>query len=59
MSASTVRRTCELRGSWTRVRRYGHDVLREQLLTYVKTQFTADRRAATCWSEGRGGLNAA
>jgi hypothetical protein len=25
----------------------------------VKTQFTADRRAATCWSEARGGLNAA
>jgi hypothetical protein len=28
-------------------------------LMCVKTQFTADRRAATCWSEGRGGLNAA
>jgi hypothetical protein len=28
-------------------------------LTCVKTQFTADRRAAACWSEGRGGLNAA
>ena len=28
-------------------------------LTCVKTQVTADRRAAICWSEGRGGLNAA
>ena len=28
-------------------------------LRCVKTQFTADRRAATCWSEGRGGLNVA
>jgi hypothetical protein len=28
-------------------------------LMCVNTQITADRRAATCWSEERGGLNAA